>query len=86
MPASSIFPTTGVFGKVRLMAIDRELSSEIAAALLTGKERTPGELKVLKETVIKVHLTLQKLTAPLRRNRDRHFPGKQTRRISGSEQ
>ena len=82
MSASSIFPTTGVFGKVRLMAIDRELSSEIAAALLTGKERTPGELKVLKETVIKVHLTLQKLTAPLRRKRELCLPEK---RISNPE-
>ena len=82
MPASSIFPTTGVFGKVRLMAIDRELSSEIAAALLTGKERTPGELKVLMETVIKVHLTLQKLTAPLRRKRELRLPEK---RISNPE-
>jgi hypothetical protein len=65
------------------MAIDHELSSEIAAALLAGKKRTPSELKALKETVIKVHLTLQKLTAPLRRNRDLRLPEKQTRRIAG---
>lgn len=66
------------------MAIDHELSSEIATALLTGKKRTPGELKALKETVIRVHLTLQKLTAPLRRHPDfRLSPEKQTRRIAG---
>jgi len=66
------------------MAIDHELSSEIAAALLTRKERTPGELKDLKETVIKVHLALQKLTAPLRKNRDpRLLPEKQTRGMAG---
>jgi hypothetical protein len=51
------------------MAIDHELSSEIAAALLTGKERAPGELNHLKETVFRVHSTLQQLTAESRRNR-----------------
>jgi hypothetical protein len=63
------------------MAIDNELSSEIAAALLTGKKRTPSELKDLKETVIKVHQALQKLTAPWQ-NRDLHLvPEKQTKPI-----
>ena len=51
------------------MAIDHELSSEIAAALLTSKERAPGELNHLKETVFRVHSTLQQLTAESRRNR-----------------
>jgi hypothetical protein len=69
------------------MAIDNELSSEIASALLTGKKRTPSELKSLKETVLKVHLTLQKLTAPWRRNRElRSLPETPTRRISNSDQ
>ncbi len=45
------------------MAIDHELSSEIAAALLAGKKRDPRELSDLKEIVIRVHSTLQKLTA-----------------------
>ena len=49
------------------MAIDTELSSEIAAALLTGKDRKPHELRDLKETIIKVHTTLQKLSAESRR-------------------
>lgn len=48
------------------MAIEHELSSEIAAALLTGKERAPGELHKLKETVFRVHSTLQQLTAESR--------------------
>ena len=43
------------------MAIYNELSSDIATALLTGKEKDPRELDDLKETVIKVHSTLQKL-------------------------
>jgi hypothetical protein len=45
------------------MAIDNELSSEIATALLNGKEKDRRELDHLKETVIKVHSTLQKLAA-----------------------
>jgi len=55
------------------MAIDNELSSEIATALLTGKEKDPRELNDLKETVIKVHSTLQKLEADSRKS---HFADK----------
>jgi len=55
------------FQKVRPMAIDHELSSEIAAALLIGKGRTPHERDQLKETVLRVHSTLQQLTAESRR-------------------
>ena len=51
------------------MAIEHELSSEIAAALLTGKERAPSELNHLKETVFRVHSTLQQLTADSRKKR-----------------
>jgi len=51
------------------MAIDNELTSEIAAALLTGKIREPHELRDLKETIIRVHRTLQKLSAESRRTR-----------------
>jgi hypothetical protein len=49
------------------MAIEHELSSEIAAALLSGKERAPHERDHLKETVLRVHSTLQQLTAESRR-------------------
>jgi len=52
------------------MAIDHELSTEIATALLTGRERTPRELKTLKETVARVYLTLQQLAAQSRPGRD----------------
>lgn len=51
------------------MAIDKELSSEIATALLTGKERSARELNDLKETVIKVHSTLQRLASDSRESR-----------------
>jgi hypothetical protein len=44
------------------MAISHELSSEIAAALFTAKERSPRELNDLKEIVFKIHSTLQQLT------------------------
>ena len=43
------------------MVIDKELSCEIATALLTGQKREPHELRVLKETVIRIHTTLQRL-------------------------
>jgi hypothetical protein len=44
------------------MAISHDLNSEIVAALLAAKERTPGELEDLKETLLTIHTTLQKLT------------------------
>jgi len=44
------------------MAISHELSSEIVAALLAAKERSPGELKDLKEILVMIHSTLQRLT------------------------
>jgi hypothetical protein len=44
------------------MAISHELSSEIAAALLAAKERSPRELEDLRDTLLIVHSTLQRLT------------------------
>lgn len=44
------------------MAISHELSSEIATALLAAKDRSPRELEDLKETLLTVHSTLQRLT------------------------
>ena len=44
------------------MALSHELSSEIAAALLAAKNRSPHELENLKETLLIVHSTLQRLT------------------------
>lgn len=56
------------------MAISNELSSEIAAALLAEK-KSPQELKRLKDVILKVHSTLQKLSADERAERVRgiHF-------------
>lgn len=50
------------------MAISRELSSEIVAALLAAKDRSPRELEDLKETLITIHSTLQRLTEEAHRN------------------
>ena len=43
------------------MAISHELSSEIATALFTAKERSQGELHELKEMVFQIHSTLEQL-------------------------
>jgi hypothetical protein len=44
------------------MTISNELSSEIATALLAAKNRTPRELEELKEVLLTIHSTLQRLT------------------------
>jgi hypothetical protein len=51
------------------MAIDNELSSEIAEALLTGEEKDTRKLNAVRETVMKVHCTLQKLAEDSQRRR-----------------
>jgi hypothetical protein len=53
------------------MAISNELSSEIAIALLSKKERSPEHLNDLKNILFEVHSTLQSLTeAALRKRTD----------------
>jgi predicted transcriptional regulator len=47
------------------MAISNELSSEIAAAILSEK-KTPQELHQLKEIILRVHSTLQKMSRDAR--------------------
>ena len=42
------------------MAITNELSSEIAAALLS-KKKSPSELKQLHDVMLQIHATLQKM-------------------------
>ena len=44
------------------MSIHNELSSDIAVALLTGRERNAAELNRLKEVILTVHETLRELT------------------------
>ncbi len=43
------------------MALSNELSSEIAAALLSSSNRSPSELKDLQEVVFRIHSMLQQL-------------------------
>jgi predicted transcriptional regulator len=52
------------------MAISNELSSEIAAALL-AENKSPQELKQLKDVVLRVHSALQKMSADERATRFR---------------
>ena len=51
------------------MAIANELSSEIASALITNKERSPEELNELKKILLEVHSTLQSLAETAQRER-----------------
>ena len=49
------------------MAIANELSSEIAVALLSTKKSSARELNDLKEMILKIHSTLQKMGDETRR-------------------
>lgn len=51
------------------MAIHHELSSDIAVALLTGRQNDPDKLRVLKEVVFKVHKALQQMKIDASPNR-----------------
>jgi hypothetical protein len=54
------------------MTVANELSSDIASAILTAKERFPQQLNELKEIVLKVHFTLQEMAEKERRSSRRH--------------
>ena len=65
-----LFVTSGRFrSRVNSMAISHDLSSEIATALLAAKDRSPRELEDLKEVLLLVHSTLQRLTDEARLKR-----------------
>jgi hypothetical protein len=51
------------------MAISHELTSEIATALLTHKDRSSRELEELKKTLLLVYSTLQSLSDQARGDR-----------------
>lgn len=51
------------------MGISNELSSEIATAILSSKRKSPRELNDLKEIVLNIHSTLQKMTDEARAQR-----------------
>jgi len=50
------------------MAISNELSSDIAAAILAQK-KNPQELNQLRDVILRVHSTLQKLSEDARAKR-----------------
>jgi hypothetical protein len=47
------------------MAISNELSSDVAVAILAN-EKSPQELKKLKDIILQVHSTLQKMSEETR--------------------
>ena len=47
------------------MAISNELSSDVAVAILAN-EKSPQELKKLKDIILEVHSTLQKMSEETR--------------------
>ena len=51
------------------MTIANELSSDIAAALVAAQDKHPDERNDLKEILLTVHATLQRLTEQSRRAR-----------------
>ena len=51
------------------MAIENELSSEIAIAILTAEAQTTARLYELKKIVLKVHATLQEMSEKERDHR-----------------
>jgi hypothetical protein len=54
------FSEAFTFGDI--MAISHDLSSEIATALLAAKDKSPRERERLKEILLIIHSTLQRLT------------------------
>lgn len=56
------------------MAISNELSSEIASAMLTARERSPEELNKLKKVLLEVHTALQSMTEKYRSERRTNPP------------
>ena len=58
------------------MAISNELISDIAAALVAANNKHPGKPNDLKEILLEVHSTLQRLTEQSRKARTIRLAGK----------
>ena len=52
----------------RTMAISNELSSDVAVAILS-KKKSPQEAEQLKDVILQVHSTLQKMSEEVRSDR-----------------
>ena len=57
-----------LFRAHRKMAISNELSSDVAVALL-AENKSPQELKQLKDIILQVHSTLQEMSEETRADR-----------------
>lgn len=65
------------------MAISNELSSDVAVAIL-AHNKSPQELKQLKEIILQVHSTLQEMSAETRTDRlKKQEPQKNTQSANG---
>ena len=65
------------------MAISNELSSDVAVALL-AKDKSPQELKQLKEIILQVHSALQEMSEETRADRRKERqPQKTTKATKG---
>ena len=66
------------------MAISNELSSDVAVALL-AQEKSPQELKKLKDIILEVHSALQQMSEETRDYRfNRKKPQKSTESTKGT--
>ena len=57
------------------MAISNELSSDVAVALL-AQDKSPQELKQLRDIILQVHSALQEMSAETRADRIKKTPPK----------
>jgi len=65
------------------MAISNELSSDVAVAIL-AKNKSPQELKQLKDIILQVHSTLQEMSEETRTDRlKKNEPPKSTKTANG---
>jgi predicted transcriptional regulator len=57
------------------MAISNELSSDVAVAIL-AQNKTPQELRQLRDIILQVHSALQKMSEEVRSERLKKMPQK----------
>ena len=65
------------------MAISNELSSDVAIAILE-KNRSPQELKQLKEVILEVHSALQEMSEETRTHRLKRTQPQKSRKTANS--
>jgi len=63
------------------MAISNELSSDVAIAILE-KNRSPQELKQLKDIILQVHSTLQEMSEEMHADRLKRIQPQESRKTA----